>query len=56
MACADAGVGDLDTRKFSEWSKVEFAQHRGSCQTLRNVDGDQRCDVRICGVGQERGT
>ena len=56
MACADAGVGDLDTRKFSEWSKVEFAQHRGSCQTLRNVDGDQRCDVRIRGVGQERGT
>ena len=48
--CADAGAGDLDTREFSVWSKVEFAQHRGSCQTLRNVDGDQRCDVQICGT------
>jgi len=54
MACANAGAGDLDTREFSEWSKAEFVQHRGSCQTLQNVDGDQRCDVRICGVGQEQ--
>ena len=53
MACADAGSGDLHTREFSEWSKVEFAQHWGSCQTLRNVDGDHQCDVQICGVGQE---
>jgi len=53
MACADAGAGDLETREFSEWSKVKFAQHWGPCQTLRNVDGDQRCDVRICGVWQE---
>jgi len=49
MACVDAGAGDLDTREFSEWSKVEFAQHWGSCQTFGNVDGD----VRICEVGQE---
>jgi len=54
MACADAGAGDLNhTREVSEWRKVEFAQHRGSYQTSRNVKGDQWCDVRICGVGQE---
>jgi len=35
----------------ARWN-LRNAQHRGSCPTLRNVDGDQRCGEQICGVGQ----
>jgi len=37
---------------FTKRSKVKFAQHRGVCETLRDMDGDLRCDVGFAGLGR----
>ena len=44
MVCADAGSGDLHTREFSEWSKVDLngAPYHGTWETGVRMDRNAR--------------